>query len=271
MILYLSFTLLFHTDESYIAYSLPLVLFFFMGDMKLIFKLKKILVFIILTILFSLPWLIRNYIYYGEPVLISIRTTNITNKFIDHSDKILLFDHTPNTLYLTKIQIDSVQKGLLSIYPNTGEPISEEQIKTMKNGKTPYQFSTIDKLRSRFYFLWMPFKFNAHYRITGYAYEGPWSLKHNIANCLSYTIFLPFVLVGLIFLVRKRRWQEFFLFGGIMVYHSFIHVAFIPYTRDRYRYPIDFIIIMLAIYAIIYIYDIFRNRKLNISGKDANF
>jgi len=256
------FTLLFHTDERYISFSVLFTLLLFLGDCNLKFKLRKILVFIVLIIILSTPWLIRNYLYYDDFVLITTRTTSLTSKFINHKESTKVFDHEPNNAYFSPALIDSVQMGLLTYYPKTKDktPIRPAQVEAMKAGNIPHTFNNIEKIFSRINYLWMPFKFTDNYRITGFTFVNKWSLKHNLLTGLSYGLLLPFMLLALIDLIKKKRWMAVTLFTSIMLYHTFIHVAFIPYTRDRYRHPIDFVVIILGIYGIFFVYQYINNQ-----------
>jgi len=252
--------LLFHTDERYLTYIPLFTLLLFAGQASLITKLKKIGLFSIFVILLSLPWQIRNYIVYDDFIIVTCRTTSLTKYFIDHREEVMFYDHTPNRSYLSKSQIDSIQKGLLTNFSN-GKSIYPGQIEAIKKGNMPYFFSTKEKIFSRLYFLWVPFKFHDNYRITGYAFNPAWSLKHNLMTGLSYGLLLPFALLAFIILIRKKRWKEVYLFGSVLLFHTIIHIAFIPYTRDRYRHPIDFIIIILGIYGLFILYDFLKNKK----------
>ncbi len=251
------FTLLFHFDERYITYSLLFSVFLLLGQDLIRVKLKKVVLFALLTLMFSLPWLIRNYKVYNDIVLISCRTNNITDPIFNHRRELMFFDHTPDNKYLSPAQIDSIHKGLLTTFSN-GKPIYKGQLEAMKSGNIPHSFTTSEKIFSRIYFLWVPLKFKDNYRITGYEFNPSWSLIHNLLNGLSYGLLLPFVLSGLFIILFQRRWKELILFSSILIYHTFIHVAFIPYTRDRYRHPIDFILIILGCYGICITYSFLK-------------
>ncbi len=264
LILYsLFFTLLMHTDERYITYSILFTLFLLIGNYEFKFKLKKITLFILLTLLFSTPWLIRNYIVYDSIVLISCRTNNLTDPIFNHSDELLFFDHTPNYGYLSEAEIDSVQQRLLTTF-RTGKPIYKGQIEAMKKGNVPYFFSPSQKFFSRIYFLWVPFKFKDNYRITGYSFNPAWSFMHNIISIFSFAILLPFSVLGIYLLYRQRKYSVLILFLSTIIFHTLIHALFIPYTRDRYRHPIDFIIVILGCYGIVFLLStIYKNLYLN--------
>jgi 4-amino-4-deoxy-L-arabinose transferase-like glycosyltransferase len=268
ILLSLSLTLLFHTDERYLAYPLLFALFLFVGESPVWLKLKKILFLVSLTVLFSIPWLIRNYLVYDDFVLVSCRTTSITKSFINHRPEVLFFDHEPNSTYLSQAQIDSIKNGTLTIFSN-GNPIEDREIKAIKRGNEPHRFRPMEKIISRFSFLWMPLKLNDSYRINGYNFMPAWSLRHNLLTGLSYGLLLPFALIAFYVLIKKRNWEVVCLFAGILIYHTFIHIAFIPYTRDRYRHPVDFIIIILGCYGLSLLYE-FLWLKINSGSKNFN-
>jgi hypothetical protein len=110
----------------------------------------------------------------------------------------------------------------------------------------------------------MPVSLKGSYRITGYVYSPGWSLKHNLLIGISYGLLLPFMLIGFYYLVRRRNNLPAILFSGILIFHTLIHVAFIPYARDRYRHPVDFIVIILGVFGISIIYNLCFNKKSKI-------
>lgn len=263
------FVLLIHTDERYLTYGLlfTLLLFFSLGTLKT--RIYKALIFIVFGLVFSLPWIVRNYFYYNDLVLISIRTTGITNPILKHRPELLSFDHTPNTKYLTPSQIDSVKNGILTTYPD-GRKIKQGKIEAIKSGDYPHLFSRREALITRIKDLWIPTRFEGAYRITGYNFMEKWSLKHNLSNIFTYGVLLPFVLLAFYMLVRKKQLLMVIIFGSILLFHTLIHLIFIPYTRDRYRHPIDFIIIILGVYGALFVYNflIKKDEKLLTYSND---
>lgn len=253
------YTLLFHTDERYIAYAPLFVLFIIIGVGNSWLKFKKVVLFASLVVLFSLPWLVRNYLVLNEVIVVSTRTASITDPLFNHREDII-FNHLPSTSTLSVAEIDSVVLGE-KIHFNDGRPISKRQIDAMRNGIIPYSYNKTESFFSRIYFLWLPFKFKPNYRIDGYNFMGSWSLRHNLSSIITYGIFLPFMLLGLIAFIMEKKWLPFILFLSLILYHTLIHAAFIPYTRDRYRHPIDFVIPILAFYSIYIIYNLFNKRR----------
>lgn len=259
LFLALVYTLLFHTDERYIAYAPLFAAFLLIGVGGFWGKFKKVILFAFLFILFSLPWLVRNYLVLNEVIVVSTRTASITNPIFNHRQEIV-FNHLPSTSTLSTEQIDSVLTGNKLQFTD-GRPISKQQIDAMKEGFIPYKFSKTEAFFSRVYFLWLPFKFKPNYRIDGYNFMGKWSLRHNLSSILTYGIFLPFMLLGLIAFFLEKKWEPLIIFLSLILYHTLIHAAFIPYTRDRYRHPIDFIIPILAFYSVFFLFHFIKNRR----------
>lgn len=258
-----SYTLLFHTDERYIIYAPVFALFLFLTNQSLLKKIKAITIFTTLVIVLSVPWLIRNYMVLDEIIVVSTRTASITNPIFNHR-KDIIFNHLPSTSVLTCQQVDSVIQGKKITFDD-GRPIPYRQVEAMKHGIIPRQFNKLESFFSRVYFLWLPFKFKPSYRIDGFNFVNEWSLKHNLSSILTFGAFIPFMILGLVFLAKQRKWAIFIVFSTIIIFHTLIHALFIPYTRDRYRHPIDFIITILAFYSIFIIYNFikhFRTKSL---------
>ena len=261
--LILSFTLLIHTDERFLAYIFPFILLLFLIDQKS-WKEKLVYsgIFCTCILILMIPWTVRNYIVYNRLILITPRTNKIVDKvFRIKSDQSLgnyKINHNP--WYLSENQIDSIINGQKFKF-NQGSQIPIYQIDAMKRGNLPDSFTKIETIYYAFLELWRPFRFNEGYSTNGYRFEKPWSLKHNLTIGLSYGLLLPFFIIGLILLFINNR-KIFYLFFVIIIWHTMIHIFFVPFTRNRYRVPIDSIIIISAIYALYHLIK-FILRKIN--------
>ena len=253
------FTYLLHIDERYLAY-IPLfgVLILFLDSSTIKIRIKKSIMYFILVCLFMTPWLIRNFVVLDNIVILSTRTTSITEKFIDYKKSEVSFNHYGNR-ELSTSQIDSVLSGTKTHFSKT-DGIPEGQIEEMKQGKFPHRYSTLENLANRLIDLWRPFKFSSNYYMGGFSYMGPWSLKHNVSAILCYGLLLPFFFIGLYHLLKRKKKVAIILLS-ILLYHSIIHMLFIPYTRDRYRIPLESIIIMLGVYGMLMVYEYFIKKK----------
>ncbi len=240
------YTALIHFDERYLAYFVLLFIFIAVWEKPFLAGIKKSIGFSLLILLLSLPWLIRNYQAYGNLVFISVRTTPITEHFIDYGGVRFSNEFTNRSPdpEINQAVIDSILAGTKRSLDGN-RPIREDQKEAIRRGKIPHSFTKPEKYGSILKMLWKPVDFWWDYSSTGFRWDGKWSLAHNITSGLSYGILLPFFLMGLFYLFRQNR-PVFWLFLSVVLWHSLIHVLFIPYARNRYRLPIDFIIIILA-------------------------
>jgi hypothetical protein len=92
------------------------------------------------------------------------------------------------------------------------------------------------------------------------------SVKHNVISILFFGSLLPFMIYGFWLLIQKRKQFYFYILSSLLVYHTLIHVAFIPYTRDRYRHPVDFIVIIVGLYGIFMLVQIVTKYKKSIGN-----
>lgn len=250
------FAFLIHVDERYFSYFFLILLsliFLRIHDLKK--GLKDALYFFLIVIVLMTPWLIRNYYVYNKIVILTVRTTTLTDKLFGYpkdeftkSIGVILSKE-----YLNKAQIDSVLLGLKTTH-NNGKQISSEQIEAMKDGMLPHSFSKIEGYWSILQRLWRPVNLKRSYSKNGFYYESSWSLRHNLSIGLTYGVLLPFAVFGLILLFYKRRKLGIFLLS-ILFLHTIIHVLIAPFTVNRYRIPIDSIIIVLGIYGMIIVYN----------------
>jgi len=79
----------------------------------------------------------------------------------------------------------------------------------------------------------------------------------------TYGVFLIFSVLGIgILLIQEPKTGILFL--AIMLFHTIIHLLFIPFTIDRYRLPVVYIVIIVGVYAISYLLNIIRPRFTNL-------
>lgn len=265
LLLVSTFALLIHIDERYLAYFLYIFLILlFLIDNDLKNSLKKALFFAITVLVLMVPWLVRNYIVYDNLVILTTRTTLITKRFINYDDN-LIFKPTTTNYYLTESQIDSVINGLKTKF-NYGGEIDPLQVAAMKDGHTPHKFSKFEAHWSRFKILWQPIHLKGFYRMSGFNYEGKWSLRHNLSIGLSYGLLIPFLIIGLLALYQKYKKISVLLIS-VLIYHTVIHVLFVPQTRFRYRIPVDSVVIILGVYGMLISYQYIKKR---VSDKNVD-
>ncbi len=241
LILSLSFVLLIHTDERYLIYFILFVPIIFLNN-KLNQK-QKVLSFIYVSILifiFMLPWLIRNYEVYHRPVILSERTALFTDKFLGHRND----NYFSQEIQLSNETLDSIVKGMpvhdMTLYNLINRGISY--------GSYPRKYSAFEKLYIDFKELWRPFRFSNMWVSEGYRPEGKWSLVHNLSLIATYGLLLPFFIIGIYYCLRSIKLSSIILISIITI-HTVIHIT-VLLSQNRYRIPIDIIIIAIAFYGI---------------------
>ncbi len=239
----LSYSLLIHIDERFFAYiPLLFVALFMLNTDSIIKKLQSALIFSLIVFMCMVPWLIRNYHVYHKIVILSVRTAPITDKLFGYPYQ-EYYANNDWAWELTPTQIDSVRNGYTA-HLIDGE-IRPEFAAAIRRGLLPHKFSTGEKLWSRFLELWAPVDFHEGYKLDGYLWDGKWSLKHNLVSGLMYGMLIPFFFYGMLKLKTKDN-QIFVFLLCIFIWHTIIHVLFIPYTLERYRIVLDCFLIVLA-------------------------
>lgn len=244
----ISFAFLIHMDERYFAFFPLLILGFVFLDMKSWKNgFLKSVWFCLFVVVLMIPWMIRNYSVYNKIVILSERTTAITDKILGIRDE-STFKNTKHRWFLSKDKIRQARQGQM-VNRADGKKIEPDQLEAIKDGIIPHRFSKLEQYWSVFQILWKPVDFIRSYSTTGYRYDGKWSLKHNLSLGLTYGLLLPFFLYGLILFFRYQWKTGLFLFS-IFAYHTLIHMLFIPFTRNRYRIPLDALILVTAFYGL---------------------
>lgn len=251
----LIFTLLIHTDERYIIYSILILIAVFLINQKS-FKQKIFysLMFISMTFIFMLPWLIRNYNVYGRPVILSERTAVITDKYIGYTNP----NNFSQEIQVSDATLDSIKKGL-PVHDMTMYNLIQ---RGLSYGTFPERHSKMEKAYIDFKELWRPFRFSNMWVSEGFRPEGKWSFSHNVSIILTYGILLPFFLIGVYYSIKEWN-KPLILLTFAVVLHTLLHITFVL-SQNRYRISLDVIIIVIAFYGLSEIYNYYRKRKINV-------
>jgi len=257
------YVFLIHVDERYFTYFPIFILsFVFLDNISFKNGLKKATLFFLIVWMLMLPWLIRNYIVYGNRVVIlTERTARFTDKYFGY-DPLLSHYGKKNKKYAEFKWDESLIDDILNDKEVTG--LQGKRYRSLqqglRQGYIPHEFNTIEKWKSNFIEQWRPFRFKAGYVSTGFRFAGAYSLKHNISVGLSYGLILIFFLLGSFSIIRNQNKYGLFLLCNITV-HTFIHVVLFA-GKERYRIPLDPFIILIAIYGLYRIYLYFKARTL---------
>ena len=238
------FTFFIHIDERYLAYAPLFIIFIILLDKTGKSKgFKKATIFTLFVLAFMTPWLIRNYIVYHRPIIVTLRTATITDKLFGYPKQEYWDERS--RWYMTPSEIDSVIAGTRTT-THLGLPVSQEQLDAMRNGIIPYQFTPAETMWNSFKALWQPIDIiRWNYVQDGYRFDHVLSVKNNLSVFLTYGIMLIFAFYGIV-LIKRYDKKLFYFFIGIFLLHTIIHVLLIPFTEYRYRIPIDATIIVLG-------------------------
>lgn len=236
----LLYSVLIHTDERFMVYAPLLVIFIFLANARKD-KLKLSLAWLAILILTMLPWTFRNYRQFGQVVILSPRTTAVTSRFWG--------------------------TDLVKLHFNTEEGREQVIAKRMDNtlnamaayGVIPRAYGKYEKYWKAFVHYWQPVYHRMEFIQYGFR-PVKWTLAHNLVSVLFYGIFLPFYLAALLLALWKKDWL-ILLLGAIPLLHSLLHTALI-WPLERYRLPLNFIIVLLALWTVNCIF----NRQKNLQA-----
>jgi len=256
------YTFLIHVDERFFTFfPIFIISFVFLDNISYKNGIKKATLFFLIVCLLMVPWLIRNYIVYGDRVVIlTERTARFTDKIFGYDP--MLSDYGKVNKKIAEFKWDeSLIDDILA-----GKKVSGLKGKRYKGlqeglrqGYIPHEFNTFEKWKSDFINHWSPLRLKAGYVSTGFRFRGAWSLKHNFTVGTSYGLLLPFFLLGSIFIIKHKNKYGIFLLVIILV-NTLIHVLLMGI--ERYRLPIDPFIIIIAFYGLYQIYLYFKARTL---------
>ena len=238
-----TFSILIHTDVRFLFFTpLFLMLFIIVKNTSLINRMKSILIWFVLCALFASPMIIRNYKVYGEIVLISPQTIQITKKFWKSN-----LDY-----YTLSLKDQVIHKQMLHEAKTLDPAFYEEKFYKFrfneaikdKDGKPPYRYGHYEKYLMAFIHYWQPVYFSSSYLFDGFRYQ-KWSIRHNISSLLFYGIFLPFYILGIVMVIRNKNNFGIFI-ASIPLAHCAMHV-YVTLALERYRSSINFCIVLIAL------------------------
>jgi 4-amino-4-deoxy-L-arabinose transferase-like glycosyltransferase len=247
-----SFAYLIHTDERFFVFF-PIFFIFFLFSKPL--KTGRFAVqssmWLFLVVLLMLPWGIRNYNVFNQLVILTPRTTAITSKFIGQD------------LSGGDVDFGSEEQRKANNARRYDEAMAFGKI----HGITPREFGKNEARLRAFKNFWQPTYFKATYIQYGFRPD-KWSLRHNISGLLFYGIFLPFFIGGMIVFYKRRMFLPLFI-GSVPVIHSLVH-AYMVWPMERYRSPINFIVVMIGVWMIFELYKMIKEHYATVIYKEKS-
>jgi hypothetical protein len=246
----LSFSWLIHTDERYFIYlAVFTLIFLFITPLKSYNFVKITLLWISFVLLLMLPWGIKNYQIYGQVVILTPRTTAITSNLWGE-------DISSGASHFSD---DEVRKYYIAGRYERAIIYGE------RHGITPREYSITEARIRAFINFWQPAYFTPTFIQYGFRPQY-WSVRHNVASLLFYGIFLPFYILGMIMLYKRKMYIALYI-AAIPVIHSILH-AYMVWPLERYRSPVTFIVVMIGIYGMLDLCQIIKLFYLNKVAKN---
>ena len=235
--LFLGFTILFKT-VIVACYPFILIWLFLKNPLILKKRISYIAMICLMMFISLTPWLVRNYLVFGRLML----QTNFGLEFkLDNNPRIWhAFEETGDRLAFIQ-EHPTINPEEFRMYKQLGElrymALCLDETKTFVK-ENPQKFFRL--IAHRFYSFW----------IGNWGNKNEW--KGNLRTSLSLSglknIFLalplPFMIIGIALAIKKK-----IDISLPLIYLTFIPIVYyITHVSARYRYPIEPIILLLAIY-----------------------
>lgn len=275
------YALLIHADPRFLFHLPFIVLYLYIGLRTFKKSVKEFAIFVLMVLLCSLPWAIRNFLTYKNTfVLIDTSTlgtwskkavTNVSTGIGEQRTKESTMRPDPLEKF-EEIKKKAIVSYKVSREKNTADNdqyilsdegiSSEEELKAFESGIRP-TFDIPHLYLYHFIEFWRFARFKPDYNpYPDLRFENSWSLRRNVVGILFTGILFPFLLAGIIFSLKQRN-RYAIIVCSIMIIHTFLHIF--VHARERYRMPIEGFIFMFAFYCILEIISKYRALKRTYS------
>lgn len=176
-----------------------------------LFNIQYLFLFLSVFVVASVPWTIRNYAVYGQPIPVGLEARRF--------------------LRPAKAVVTEPGKGLADleskiVHASRAQVLQENTVEFWRfarfRGETPPEESA-----------------------TPARTEEAWSFRHNLVSVLNYGVALPFFLLGIVFVIRDRNRIGLMLTAVTVVY--FLMRAYLG-GSEWTRLPVEPLIVLLAFY-----------------------
>lgn len=198
--------------------------------------LKKSLLVMITALIIVSPWLIRNYLVFGEFPL--FKTAAGTNFWLGNNPKATGTFYLPSGEQMESILPDTWQKGF-TLSENAQDKMLYNDALTFVR-RHPAVYAKLF-LKRAYYFIWFPPD----------NLLSPGDLIYKNKFKLAYAFILAVGLIGMLFSLKRARSKEAFLLLAVMLSLVLLYSVFIVGWL-RYRLPIEPYLIIFASYSLNY-------------------
>jgi hypothetical protein len=234
-----------HLDERYLF--MTALSFVVVGGILIKQDKKRLLLgftilYIVICAIVYTPWQLRNYYRYGRFVLITPRTTLITDPLLgyEQSENVLV----DLTTRISPEQIDSIYRGTI---PASVDTVAVKSIlKGQSYGIRPHYYNIWEKIIYNTMGFWQAIPLKPYFIGSGFKVVTRWAWKWSIMVITGYTIFLLLSIPAFVSGIRQRKFLMI-LFLLIIVINTLQH-AVLGAGIVRYRSVMDPLIYISAAY-----------------------
>jgi 4-amino-4-deoxy-L-arabinose transferase-like glycosyltransferase len=211
------YTALIHVDPQYLLLLPVFALFVLFKTRHGLLNIQYLFLFLSVVVLASVPWTIRNYAVYQQPIPIGLEARRF--------------------LRPVKVVATEPQRGFSDI---EGKIVRASRARIIQ--RNTVEFWRIAQFRGE-----KSSDATQTDTTVGRFLAPAWSVRHNLVSTLNYGLVLPFFLLGILFAVRERNRTGLMLAAVAAAY--FLMRAYLG-GNERTRLPIDPIVILLGFYGI---------------------
>jgi len=221
----LLYVVLVHTDARFLFHAPFILALLLVGSGGWRRGLAAAVIFFSVFTVGMLPWQVRNYLVYDRIVLVNTRTLVADAPWRDYSgaEPIAGLEEKPPDTRTGVRRLTGARKALYDL--------------------------------TEFY---RAFRFRGEVRNNSNVWEKAWSPVHNWTSILGYGILIPFFLLGY-WLILSRRMTEAYVLVAPVAAHTILHV--LKWGRYRYRIPIEPLLILVAFFAIAWLWSRYGRRR----------
>jgi 4-amino-4-deoxy-L-arabinose transferase-like glycosyltransferase len=253
MLLGLAYSLLIHTDPRFLIYFPLLGLLVLLQRRWHRWRWIPALIFAGTVLILLVPWTVRNYVAYGRFVLIDVRTLGLI-QMKDLGE--IGYEKPPREVDELALAHGTIKAGELKPAASAVTGVREAA------GSAPSVESRFARLLRiapwNFTEFWRICRFREGYNPVLGRIEPKWSRSHNLGSILYFAPLIILSLVGTVLCFQRDRLAAIVLFAPLVV-HTFLHMT--QFVTQRYRLPIELIMILLSMLALVAIYERIATRR----------
>lgn len=254
----LAFTALIHIDERYFS-LFPFFALFILFDRYKVSNWRSAFIYVGIVVLLMVPWFIRNYQVYERPVILAYQTTEFTDPLLGyHPDSVVTGYESGPTPYSRKYipAYEEITRDLLAGREIDSAYKKYAYVKDLRRaismGLVPETYTYGENLFEEFKEFFRVYRFEYGWMANGYRLCAPRPFFNNIVFIVQFGILLPFCFIGLFYSLRNRnRFAGYLLFFASL--YAFIHIVLV-HVVERYRVPVDGIILIFSFYGLYIIF-----------------